>query len=221
MAFKKFLKDPYEEEQAPAREEAEDALRAPQSEPEAPVQSAEVMTPQRTVVGAVTKVKGDIESDEATVVSGQLEGNIVCTKQVTVDGEVVGNITCQAFALNSGSVKGNVVCDGGAKIAEDSSVEGDLSAQELALGGTLKGNAQIKGKAALFSEKASMQGDLTAGRFSVTEGAVMNGRVEIVPPQPKAGPEAGHTHSKPARRAAPAPEGTPAERADEEKEAAL
>lgn len=212
MALKKFFKEQYEE--APAREDAEELVQAGpalQNEPEPPAPSAEVMTPQRTVVGAVTKVKGDIESDEATVVSGQMEGNIVCTKQVTVDGVVVGNITCQAFALNSGSVTGNIVCEGGARVAEGSTVEGDVSAQELALGGTLKGNAQIKGMAKLFSEKACMQGDLTATRYSVMEGAIMSGRVEIVPPEAAAAP----ARTKPARKAAGA-EGPEKEKAGQE-----
>lgn len=184
----------------PQRSQVVDLAPTPHTEE----QPAVVVVPQRTTLGAETKVKGDIASKESMVIDGQVEGNIVCSKQVTVTGTVVGNINCESFALNGGTVKGKLECTGSARLAEGSVLEGDVKAQEFSLGGTLKGNATIVGLASLFSVKACMEGDLTAGKISISEGATMFGKVEMTRPKPAPAPVQKPAPAKPAAPAAPA-----------------
>lgn len=207
MAFFKSRSDDYTIGQSddtmdvmmPARSQAADPAPAPQPEEQPPV----VLVPQRTTLGAETKIKGDIASKEAMVIDGHVEGNIVCSKQVTVSGSVVGNINCESFALNGGTVKGNLECTGSARLAEGSLLEGNVKSQEFSLGGTLKGDANITGLASLFSVKACMEGDLTAGKISISEGATMFGKVEMTRPKEAPAPKR-EAPAKPAAPAAPA-----------------
>lgn len=206
MAFFKSKNDDY---MLPQEDDEQDVLmpQRGQTMAETPVQAEEqppvVMAPQRTTIGAETKIKGDIASKEAMVIDGHVEGNIVCSKQVTVSGSVVGNINCESFALNGGVVKGNLECTGSARLAEGSLLEGNVKSQEFSLGGTLKGDANISGLASLFSVKACMEGDLTAGKISISEGATMFGKVEMTRPKEAPAPKAP---VKPAAPAAPQPE---------------
>lgn len=227
MAFFKSRSDDYTIGQSddtmdvmmPARSQAADPAPAPQPEEQPPV----VLVPQRTTLGAETKIKGDIASKEAMVIDGHVEGNIVCSKQVTVSGSVVGNINCESFALNGGTVKGNLECTGSARLAEGSLLEGNVKSQEFSLGGTLKGDANITGLASLFSVKACMEGDLTAGKISISEGATMFGKVEMT--RPKEAPPAPKREApaKPTAPAAPAvsqqekPQAAPAPSAEPKK----
>lgn len=209
MGFFKSKNDDYV---LPQEDDEQDVL-LPQNAPavaEAPVQAEEqspvVMTPQRTELGASTKIKGDIASKEGMVIDGQVEGNIVCAKKVTISGSVVGNINCESFALNGGNVKGNLQCTGSARLSEGSVLEGNVEAQEFSLGGTLRGDAHVKGLASLFSVKACMEGDLTAGKISISEGATMFGKVEMIRPKEAPAPRREVPVKPAAPAAAPQPE---------------
>lgn len=178
------LDDEEEEEEKMMQRKNQAAPRPaaePAPQPVAPIAPMpEVLLPAQTVVGPGSLFKGDIKAEEPVVIDGRLEGNITSSGRVSVTGKVVGNINCETFCLKGGTLKGDLNCTASAEVAEASLLEGNVNAKELALAGTLRGDVRVEGPARLTSAEARMEGDLSAERLSVTEGASLRGKVEML-----------------------------------------
>ena len=93
-----------------------------------------------------------------------IKGAVTAHEDVVIAGRVEGSITVTGH---------NVVVEAGAH------VDGDISASEVAIGGTVLGTVKAEERVVVHAG-ADLQGDVSAPRVAVTEGGVVNGRIETV-----------------------------------------
>lgn len=183
MAFRKFFKEQPQEEPevfAPA------GMQGAEAGPEEPSAPAEVMCPDRTVLGATCRVRGGVAAQESLLIEGEVEGEVACEKVLTLEGLVRGPVTCEACVI-AGRLEGGLACRGEARVLPGGRVEGNVEAGSLVLRGYIRGDVKVAGLANLDSAEAHLEGDLDAGRVRVEEGAVLCGQLRVAQPAPAQG----------------------------------
>lgn len=103
-----------------------------------------------TVVGAGTKIKGDIKAQGILRVEGKIEGKIECVKDFILaeGGEVKAELKAQN-AIIAGEYTGNMDISESLEIKETGKVIGDVDINGLIVedGGVLDGKCNMKRKA--------------------------------------------------------------------------
>jgi cytoskeletal protein CcmA (bactofilin family) len=93
---------------------------------------------------------------------GSFEGSVMCSGDFRLDGEVLGEVRAV----------------GPLTVGEGARVQGGVEADALVLLGRVEGPARVRGRAAL-GPRAHLQGDLEAERLEISEGARIDGRVQM------------------------------------------
>ena len=99
-------------------------------------------------IGATTKIKGDINSQEDFRIDGQFEGNLTTTSKIVLGekGVLDGNIKC-ANAEILGKVSGDLVVENLLSIKSTASIDGNVVIGKLAIepGAVFNATCQMKG----------------------------------------------------------------------------
>jgi cytoskeletal protein CcmA (bactofilin family) len=90
------------------------------------------------------------------------KGELISSEDMTIDGRVEGIIEVREHTLTVG---------------RDAKIHADIDAKMVVVLGQIKGTVKATDKIVL-GEHAVVEGDLTAARVSVTDGAIVRGRVE-------------------------------------------
>jgi cytoskeletal protein CcmA (bactofilin family) len=109
-----------------------------------------------TVVGANTRINGNLEGDEDLIVIGRMDGNLSLAKSLTVDpaGVVVADIHAES-AIIHGTVVGNITATEVVQITEEGRVVGDLHAPRVVIedGAAFRGSVQMGASDVAWSSK--------------------------------------------------------------------
>lgn len=170
------------------------------------------MTNQTTVVGAQTRISGNIHGEQDLRVSGRIDGTLELSGTLFVEpeGVVVADVNADR-ALISGTVVGNITASDVIEIAEAGRVVGDLVAPRVIIadgaafrGGIDMGDLDAPRAAAPSVARATRPADHGETQPVVTPRATEPARPRPQPPrpQPKVKPAPA---ARPAPRPAPAP----------------
>jgi cytoskeletal protein CcmA (bactofilin family) len=97
----------------------------------------------------------------------RVEGKVISSQDLTVDGEVDGSVEVGDFSVT---------------IGETAVVKADLHAKTITISGNVVGNVQAAEQVVL-REGGSITGDVTAPIFSMTDGAIVIGKVNVGKPR--------------------------------------
>lgn len=95
-----------------------------------------------------------------------IKGDLTSSEDMTIAGRVEGDVTVRDHTL---------------VVAPRARIHGDIIAGAVAVHGQVTGTITAAGKVEL-GETGSVNGDIIAPRMAVTEGAVVNGRLEVARP---------------------------------------
>jgi len=99
-------------------------------------------------IGATTKIKGDITSEEDFRIDGYFEGNLTTTAKIVLGekGVLNGNIKCSNAEI-LGKVSGDFVVDNLLSIKSTASIDGNVTIGKLAIepGAVFNATCQMKG----------------------------------------------------------------------------
>lgn len=99
--------------------------------------------PQATVIGAQTRIKGEIECQDSLVVAGHLEGAIRLGDELVIEpgGIVIADVQA-ARVLVGGTLVGNVTATESVRLGAQGKLLGDVQCPQLVLadGAALRGN---------------------------------------------------------------------------------
>jgi len=93
-----------------------------------------------------------------------IKGELTAHEDVVIAGRVEGSINVSGH---------NVVVEAGAH------VQGDISAAAVVVSGTVAGSVLAEERI-LVQAGADLQGDVSAPRIAVTDGGIVNGRIETI-----------------------------------------
>ena len=105
-------------------------------------------------------------------------GYSLLDSQLTVDGD----IDTQGSLRIDGRLNGNIRRADTVVLGAGASMNGDVHAREVIVGGTLTGNVYASERVEL-QPTAVVTGDIAAQLVLVQEGGVVNGRVQMQPPE--------------------------------------
>jgi cytoskeletal protein CcmA (bactofilin family) len=110
-------------------------------------------------------------AENATVIgkSVQIRGEVNGSEDLLVDGHVEGTITLSESRLT---------------IGPHANVTANVSARDVVLLGRLNGNIRATGRVEL-RKGCDLVGDIVAGRLSIEENALLQGKVDLVQPAAK------------------------------------
>ena len=104
---------------------------------------------RRTVISQGTVIKGDINSNDALQVDGQVEGNMTVKNTITVgkDGRITADVTATSLEIH-GKIIGDVEATDRVSIERSGSVEGNIRSPKLMIseGAHFKGNIDMSQK---------------------------------------------------------------------------
>ncbi len=91
---------------------------------------------------------------------------------------IEGEITSDEAVVVAGTVRGKLTADGPVTVEAGAVVEADIGASTLAVGGTVTGNVTASDRVDLLSG-GRLVGDVKASRFTIADGAVFKGNVDM------------------------------------------
>jgi len=91
-----------------------------------------------------------------------VKGDVRCARDLTIDGQVDGRIEVGDHALTIGA---------------DAVIKANLVAKTITISGAVTGNVTASDRLTLLGS-GSIEGNIKAPKFSMTEGAVVRGKVE-------------------------------------------
>ena len=104
--------------------------------------------PAATVLGAGSRIVGDLFGDEDVVVLGRLEGKIRVDRRVTIGpgGSVAGDVAGRSVVV-AGKVEGQILATERAELAASASVTGSVRAPKVVIaeGAQLQGDVGMTG----------------------------------------------------------------------------
>jgi cytoskeletal protein CcmA (bactofilin family) len=142
------------------------------------------MTEPKTIVGASTVIKGNIEGDEILIVEGRIEGAISLSKPLLVEpsGVVQADIAVESAVIR-GALVGNIQAQESVHIEAGGRVIGDINAPRVVL-----------------DDGAAFKGGIDMGDFDIEQD------IEPEPPRPRVeGAPAPSAFAPPAAEAVPEP----------------
>jgi len=86
-----------------------------------------------------------------------------------------GNVEVKGTLRVDGTLEGNISADN-VIVGENAYVKGNITANGITIGGKVEGNVLAKGLVEITG-RASAIGDIIAGRLSIAEGGIFNGRI--------------------------------------------
>ena len=98
----------------------------------------------------------------------------VITHSVTIRGD----LEVENDLFIDGVLKGNVVCVGNVTIGTNARIIGNVTGGNITLGGDVKGNIKAEERLVINSS-ARINGDLTTQQLSITEGAIILGKINM------------------------------------------
>ena len=114
-----------------------------------PRESSAPVSSRRTVISQGTVIKGEINSNDALLVDGQVEGHMTVKNMITVgkDGRITADVTATALEIH-GKIIGDVVATDRVSIERSGSVEGNIRSPKLMIseGAHFKGNIDMSQK---------------------------------------------------------------------------
>ena len=135
-----------------------------------------VQPPQLTVIAEGVMIQGSIQAEGGIELRGEVAGNIVSKGDLRLHGRLVGDVAGKNVEILGGWVNGNVTASGNTKVDEGAVVIGDIRTEALAVNGRIKGDLTVQKSLAMESD-AVIVGPVTASRFSIAEGAVLQGEI--------------------------------------------
>jgi cytoskeletal protein CcmA (bactofilin family) len=160
------------------------------------------MADKETIVGAETRISGEIRGEEDLVVKGRVDGKIQLTQTLTVEkGAIVqANVDVRALVV-AGTLVGNIVASESVRLAPSARVVGDLAAPRV----VMEAGAAYRGRVDM--------GDVEAARAAIAAQAVAKPAVNVAdaakarpaPPRMAAPPKAVATAPKAAESKLMAP----------------
>ena len=91
---------------------------------------------------------------------------------------VEGNFSGEGNVIVEGEVKGSIKTNQNIKVGPQAKVEANLRAQQAVIAGEVKGNLKIKERLELAST-ARVEGDIETKILVITEGALLNGKINM------------------------------------------
>ncbi len=142
------------------------------------------MADKETIVGAETRISGEIRGEEDLIVKGRVDGKIQLTQTLTVEkGAVVqANVDVRALVV-AGTLVGNIVASESVRLAPSARVVGDLAAPRV----VMEAGAAYRGRVDM--------GDVEAARAAIAAQAVAKPAVNVA--------DAAKARLAPPRMAAP------------------
>ena len=99
-----------------------------------------------TIIGAKTKISGNLQGDEDLQVDGRLEGTLTLSHTLTIEenGVVVADVNVRTLVV-SGIMVGNVTATESVQILESGRVVGDIAAPRVIIedGARFKGGIEM------------------------------------------------------------------------------
>ena len=92
-----------------------------------------------------------------------VKGDVICSEDLTIDGQVEGTIELDNHSLTIGA---------------GATVKADLVAKTITISGAVLGNVRSSNKVDLRAT-GSVEGNVIAPRFTMADGAVLQGRVDV------------------------------------------
>ncbi len=119
------------------------------------------MADMETIIGAETRISGEVRGDEDLIVRGRIDGKVQLTQSLTVEkgGVVQADVDVRNLVV-SGTVVGAVVASESIRLLSTARVVGDLAAPRV----TMELGAAYRGKVDM--------GDIEAARAAVSARAV-------------------------------------------------
>ncbi len=124
-------------------------------------------------------IKGDIITPDDIIVEGRVEGLINAGKTLEVRAGHVGGATATNIKVASCDINGDLVSQSSVIIDEGSRITGNVSGSDVKIMGSINGNVNVENKIELYSS-SSIKGDIEASNIAIEEGAVIQGRLNIV-----------------------------------------
>ncbi len=119
------------------------------------------MADKETIIGAETRISGEVRGEEDLIVRGRIDGKVQLTQNLTVEkGAVVQADVDVRSLVVSGTVVGAVVASESVRLLSTARVVGDLAAPRV----TMELGAAYRGKVDM--------GDIEAARAAVSARAV-------------------------------------------------
>ena len=110
---------------------------------------------QRNIIGASTKIVGDIISEGDFRIDGKVEGNVKTSGKLIIgkDGHISGIIDCTNADIE-GVVSGKLTCSGTLTLKATAVIEGEVFLEKLAVepGATFNASCSMKGVKALNND---------------------------------------------------------------------
>ncbi len=167
---------------------------------------------ETTVIGAETRISGEVRGDEDLVVRGRIDGRVQLTETLTVEagGVVQADIEVKNLVV-SGVVVGNVVASASVKLLAKARVIGDVTAPRFTMeeGAAYKGRVEMgEGEAARALEKRasrSVETPRQAPRLAAPARAAAAAPRHAAPPRVAAAPVARPALPRPETAAGVAP----------------
>jgi cytoskeletal protein CcmA (bactofilin family) len=123
---------------------------------------------KETIIGAETRISGEIRGEEDLVVKGRIEGRIHLSQSLTVEkGAIVQADVDVRTLVVSGTLAGNIVASESVRLLPSARVVGDLAAPRVAM----ESGAAYRGRVDM--------GDVEAARAAVTSHAVAKSAVGV------------------------------------------
>jgi cytoskeletal protein CcmA (bactofilin family) len=91
---------------------------------------------------------------------------------------IEGEVTSDEAVVVAGTVRGKLSAEGPVTIESGGLVEADLVATSVAVGGTVTGNINASDRVDLLNG-GRLVGDVKASRFTIADGAVFKGNVDM------------------------------------------
>lgn len=96
---------------------------------------------------------------------------------------VTGDLVAEGDIVVDGKLKGSVKTKGFLRVGEGAELNADVEAGDGVVGGTVKGKVLFHGHLELLGT-AVIQGDIVTSKITVSQGAVVNGTIQMSGSQP-------------------------------------
>lgn len=127
-----------------------------------------------SVITQGTVIKGDIISNGALDIQGQVQGNIACNGKLVVTGMVNGNSNASEFFADAAQIEGEVVSTGTVKIGLGSVIIGNVTSSSAVIAGAIKGDIDVQGPV-VVDTSAVVMGNIKSRSVQINNGAVIEG----------------------------------------------
>ena len=131
-----------------------------------------------SIITSDTVISGDVNSNSAIKVYGEVKGKVTSTKVVDIYGKVVGDISGETVNLIKGKINGNIQSKSKVKIDKDVILIGDVKAVDLEASGKIKGTIEVDNLVVLENTTVC-EGSITAALINIKTGAKIKGPITV------------------------------------------